>query len=84
MSENPVWSGTIDQGSFDCRVMRSGDDPDYTGVLTVRHVASGEVLLTENVFLSYSAIFGPDAGDVADWQHRVIEVIDAWLASHPT
>lgn len=82
MSDEEVWRASVDNGAFLCRVTRSDDNPAYSGVLTVQHVESDDVLLTEQVALSFQALFGPDVADVVEWQERSIEVIDVWLASH--
>jgi len=84
MDDEEVWRASVDNGTFLCRVVRAEDNPGYAGVLTVSHMQSGEVLLTEGVSLSFQAIFGPDVADVIEWQERSIEVIDEWLASHPS
>ena len=65
-----VWRSRLD-GKYDVYVERSGY---YTGVL---RIARGEEILhAEEVALAYGALFGPDVGDVADWQERAIEVVD--------
>ena len=54
-------------------VQRTGD---YTGDLVITDETNGQELLREPTTLSYQAIFGPDVGDVANWQERAIEFID--------
>jgi len=71
---NVVWENTVDDGAWKVEVVRTGD---YTGVLTVVRAADDLEILREDVGLSYRAIFGPDVDDVAAWQARCIEVIDA-------
>lgn len=74
-----VYDNTVDSGAFRVAVERIGD---YRGRFTVAHQPSGDVLLDEEVGLSYGAIFGPDVADVDEWQGRAIGVIDGWYASH--
>lgn len=89
---NVVWENTVDGGWFLVRVtqpnrqvmFREGegvtfDDRSTTGTLFVQVVGTGEVLLNEETAITAGAIFGPDAGDVAAWQVRAIEVIDGWF-----
>lgn len=52
----------------------------YHGQLRLTHVASGTVLLDEEVGLSYGAIFGPDAGDLDQWFERADQAIDEFEA----
>jgi len=73
-----VWKQTVDNGTFTCEVI--GDPVNgYLGMLSVTVTKTGEVLLDEEVGLSYGAQFGPDVGDVADWQDKCIKVIDEYL-----
>jgi len=67
-----IWEQTVDQGTYVCYVERLSD---YTGMLYVER--SGEEVMKEPVGLSYRALFGPDVADVAEWQERCIEAIDA-------
>lgn len=80
--EQVVWSGTVDEGAFACRVVRSDENPYDVGVMTVTHVASGEVIHTESVPLGYQAMFGPDVQDVAQWMSDGLVAIDHWIAQH--
>lgn len=69
-----VWENTVDGGVWKVQVERTGD---YTGVLTVVRASDDKEILREDVGLAYRAVFGPDVDDVAQWQDRCIEVIDA-------
>lgn len=68
----PVWEQTVDGGKYRCWVDRIDG---YNGMLNVER--DGVSLLQEVVSLSYQAIFGPDVGDVGQWQDRCIKAIDA-------
>jgi hypothetical protein len=67
MPDDAVWNGTLDN-RYTVTVIRTGT---YHGELSIRE--GDQILLRENVGLSYDARFGPDAGDVADWQQRAVE-----------
>ena len=67
-----IWSQDLD-GAWRCEVQRIDHS---TGRLTVTSLARPEVILDEDVALSYGAEFGPDAGDVADWQERCVAAVD--------
>lgn len=73
-----VWSGDIDGGRFLVEVDRA-PDKERTGLLKVSVAKTGEVLLSEEVGLSYDAIFGPDVADTSDWAAKAFEVVDGWL-----
>jgi hypothetical protein len=75
-SEEPVYYSTVDNGTFEVKVMRLAA---YSGRLTVKVMESGEVLLDTEVGLAYQALFGPDVADVNEWQIRSIDVIDQWI-----
>lgn len=65
-----VWSSKLDK-RWDCRVLRTGF---YTGTL---QIFDGDVLFHEEpTALSYGAQFGPDQGDIAEWQDRCVQLID--------
>lgn len=66
-----VWSATLD-GRYQIEVLRTGD---YTATLTITD-DNGDLLLSEPTTLSYRALFGPDVGDIADWQERASDFID--------
>lgn len=59
-----VWKGLLD-GTFNCRVERTGN---YAGRLTCRDESRELTIVDQPVTLSYNAVFGPDAGDVAEWE----------------
>jgi len=69
MSDN-IWEATLD-GKYLCTVTRIDE---YTGQLKVQD--GDNLMLDETVGLSFGAIFGPDTGDVQDWQEKCINVID--------
>lgn len=75
-----IWGGTVDGGRFDVAVLPT--ENSHIAVLTTVHVESGEVLLSEEVPLTFGAIFGPDVADVAEWQAKSIDVIDGWYRDH--
>lgn len=72
MSEDTIWESTVDDGRYHASVVQQ---PGEKAHLVLRE--GDEVLLDEVVSLAYGAIFGPDVDDVAQWQERVIEVIDS-------
>jgi hypothetical protein len=78
--EDVIYENTVDSGAFTVRVVASADS-NYRAHLKV-WVTDGELLLDEEVPLSYGAIFGPDVSDVAEWQERALVVIDRYLADH--
>jgi hypothetical protein len=69
-----IWEQTVDKGVYRCRVERIDD---YHGRLIVVEASSEKVLLDKPVGLSYGARFGPDTGDVDDWQRQSITAIEA-------
>jgi hypothetical protein len=71
-----VWANTVDKGRFAVGVTRTGD---HRGKLLVTVVATGEVLLDEEVGLAYDALFGPDVTDVAEWEGAALGTIDRWI-----
>jgi hypothetical protein len=73
-----AWDQTVDNGRFRCTVEQTGDG--YQGTLKVVVVSTGDVLLQEEVGVSYAARFGPDVADVAEWQEKSIQVIDEYIA----
>ena len=70
-----VWVGTVDDGAWSVEVRRTGD---YTGELLIWDLRGRdpEPVHSENVTLSYQALFGPDVADVAEWQDKAIAIID--------
>ena len=73
-----AWENTVDGGRFLCGVVQDEND-GYSGRLQVKVVETGEMLLDEEVGISYAARFGPDMDDVRVWQERCIGIIDEWL-----
>jgi hypothetical protein len=67
-----IWRAELDT-IFECTVTRTGE---YSGILKVKNTANAFVLLEKAVGLSYGAKFGPDMGDVADWQDQCCHVVD--------
>lgn len=72
MTEDVIWESILD-GTYKCKVVRSGE---YKGTLSIEDSA-GEIIHSQDVGLSYDALLGPDASDVAEWQDVCVEVIDA-------
>lgn len=73
-----VWANTVDQGAWRVEVRRLEKEP-HKGMLTVWDMQTQEhpvIVHGEVVGLAYEALFGPDIGDVASWEQRVLEVID--------
>ena len=66
-----IWESKLDE-MFDCKVERIDE---RRGKLTVIDQFD-QILLNEEVGLSYGAMFGPDVADVALWEEMVIKVID--------
>lgn len=61
-------------------IQQEGFDPNYQGVLCVFDQQDDDKLIYfEKVSLAYGAVFGPDAGDVATWQEKVVDFIDKSL-----
>lgn len=73
MDYDVVWENTLDNGAYQCKVVRAEGD-GYSGELVVSQ--DDEVIHREVVGLSYAARFGPDVADVAEWSERVVEVVD--------
>jgi hypothetical protein len=71
MAEDVIWESLLD-GRYKVMVTRTGP---YRGEWCIRF--GDQVLDRQNVGLSYGALFGPDVDDVANWQERAIEFIDA-------
>lgn len=68
-----VWGADLDE-RYEARVHRTAHPRQ--GRLTLTDVATGLVLISETVALSYGAVFGPDIGDVEAWQLRCMAVVD--------
>lgn len=71
-AQHLIWEATLDD-VYKCQVQRIDES---TGELTVQSPTQG-LILKEVVRLSYGAAFGPDAGDVAEWQEQCVRVVDA-------
>lgn len=67
-----VWGSVLDN-IYKCTVTRIDD---YNGLLKVVNTETDSVLLEQKVMLSYRAAFGPDAGDVAEWQDLSVQAVD--------
>jgi hypothetical protein len=65
-----IWHTRVDK-RYQVEVVRTGDQ---TADLVISE--GDKKLLTEQVGLSYDAIFGPDMADVETWRQRVITFID--------
>lgn len=72
MTAEVVWESVLDD-RYDCKVTRN---LEYSGQLKVLDTKTDQVLLDEEVFLSYGAFFGPDVADVADWRDKIVKVVD--------
>ncbi|UDL15962.1 hypothetical protein QEH42_gp256 [Microbacterium phage Pumpernickel] len=67
-----IWSATLDKKWL---VEVTGhEDSQYRGTLTIKD--GDEVVFTQEVGVSYGAMFGPDVDDVATWQTIAINYID--------
>jgi allophanate hydrolase subunit 1 len=74
-----VWQQTLDGGAYTLRVTRIDEDH---GRLQVS-VTDGVQLHEQEVPLAYGALFGPDMGDVADWQEITVNVVDEYINQPP-
>lgn len=72
----PIWGGTVDDQRYTVRVFAS-EESNHVGRLTVVHNPDEETILDEQVTVMYGAIFGADVSDVAIWQGKALEAIDA-------
>ena len=71
--EDIVYHDTLDQ-RFTCKVIRT--EP-YRGTFTIEDKEeANKVIFTKDVGLAYDAKFGPDIGDVQDWQSMAVKYID--------
>lgn len=73
-----VWSATVDGNTWRAEVTRLGD---RRGLLEISRVSDGHVIHTEEVGLSYGAVFGPDMDDVWYWQTVTLEVVDKFTGA---
>ena len=69
---NPIWEAELDN-RYSCKVTREGQ---YTGILTVLDTVTGNTLMSEEVELSYGAMFGADMADIGYWEEKIIGIID--------
>jgi hypothetical protein len=67
-----LWQAILDE-KYGCSVARI--DGRF-GRLVVANEETKEILLDKEVGLSYGALFGPDADDVAVWEAICVEVVD--------
>ncbi len=75
--DDAIWHGTVDGGKWIAQV-RPAEDDNHMGRLLVWPADNTEQpILDEEVPLIHGAIFGPDIDDVAQWQYRAIQAIDA-------
>ncbi len=65
-----IWEGVLDE-KYTVRVSRT--EP-YRGKLEV--LEGDKLLMESDVSLSYDAKFGPDVGDVAEWEIAAMDFID--------
>jgi hypothetical protein len=72
---NIVWVVLFD-ARYKMTVLRK--EP-YRGTLELRD--GEDLILEQDVCLSYDAMFGPDAGDVAEWQEIAMQFIDKRTAA---
>lgn len=75
--ERLVWWTRID-GRFQVEVQRT--DTHMGELVVYDHQNGDKELLREAVVLSYGAVLGPDADDVAAWQERAIDFVDNELS----
>lgn len=53
------------------------DEETHRGIFLIfDHNNDNKLVFSEEVPVSYGAIFGPDVSDIAYWQNKVIEVVD--------
>jgi len=79
MKPELVWQAVLDE-KYGCAVVRLAQ---RVGRLVVTNEETKEVLLDQEVGLSYGAMFGPDADDVAHWEELCVNAVDSNLgASH--
>jgi hypothetical protein len=75
-----VWWTRLDK-RYQIEVIRTGD---YAArYLVFDHERDDELILDEPTNLSYRALFGPDVADVAMWQERALEFVDALPSGSP-
>ena len=70
MSPQIIWESTLDD-RYEVQVVRLAP---YIGKLTISD--DGEEIFSQQVALSYGAVFGPDVSDIAEWQEIAANFID--------
>jgi hypothetical protein len=70
MSPQIIWASTLDN-RYEVQVVRLAP---YIGKLTIRD--DGEEIFSQQIGLSYGAVFGPDVSDIAGWQKIAANFID--------
>jgi hypothetical protein len=73
-----VWSQTADAGTYLAEVVEKPGTDGYVGILTVTYRPSDDLFFEQEVGLSYGAIFGPDGGDVYEWQNIAMSAIEEY------
>jgi len=84
-----VWYGMVDKSyvvevhrldqalAEKLQIQQESYDPAYQGVLCIfEQNGDKQLLYFDKVILAYGAPFGPDTGDVAMWQEKVVNFID--------
>jgi len=79
--QDVVWMNTIDGGVWGCSVIRTAP---YQGRLSVWNAETHDIILDEQIGLAFDAVFGPDVGDLTEWQDKIIAAIDAQNQSGET
>ena len=68
-----VWATVLDK-RFCCEVVRK--EP-YLGQLLIFDSENDmQHIFTEEVFLAFDALFGPDWTDVGSWKNKVVDYVD--------
>jgi hypothetical protein len=67
-----LWQAILDE-KYGCSVARIDG---RVGRLVVANEETKQILLDQEVNLSYGALFGPDVDDVALWESICVELID--------
>lgn len=70
-----VWLSRLD-GLYQVEVWRDPLNTHKGKLLVWDKQGEGDLLLEQEVTLSYGAMYGPDVDDVASWQNQVMELID--------
>lgn len=67
-----IWQSLLDE-KYHWSVTRTSE---RTGILKIINQDNNEQLLSQEVNLSYGAIFGPDIADIMNWENAVMRVVD--------